>query len=90
MNTLRERVIEQLSIYQEIHTHTFNDKYNDRSREVRKVLSELRKEGIIYIPLQKNYYIHESKVNQEDLTAFYYSQLKNLMGTLDEAFKEIT
>jgi len=78
MNTLKERVIELLAKHKRINTHMFDDKYNDRSRQVRNILSELRNEGNIYIPITKSFYIHESVATQEQIETYYYSQTKHL------------
>lgn len=75
MKPLRERIIEHLDFFHEININLYG---TDNERTVRKVLSELRKEGNIYIPMSNGMYIHESKVNQSDLTSFYKSQLKHL------------
>jgi len=112
MNTLKERVIEELALYKRINTRMFDDKYNNRARQVRDILSKLRKEGYHTIPVVKNIYVHHSLATQEQIKLYHKSQLKhlqtqyfntvkpigklvtdnklkNLMGTLDELFKEI-
>lgn len=75
MKTIRERVIEHLEVWKHIDTHMFG---KDNERIVRQVLSEYRKAGNIFIPMANHYYIHESRVNQDDLNKFYRSQLKHL------------
>ena len=112
METLKQKVVEHLITNDGIDTGMFGNNENKR-RAVRKVLSDLSNSGIIYVPVSKGYYLHESLAEPEDVEKYFYSQLKHiktqyqnkvkplrklvidnkltrLMGTLDEAFKEIT
>jgi len=45
-------------------------------RIIRKAVSELRKEGIILIPLSAHYYIDVNRCSREDATVFAESQMK--------------
>ena len=57
----------------------FVDRFGNGSiRRVRQVLSELRKEGFVTIPMNNNWcYFHKDKVDQETLNRYYHAQLQH-------------
>ena len=63
---------------------TFSTESFDNERLVRKAVSELRKEGIIFIPVksivqsQKHWYIRDFVATHEQVEAFYQSQVNHL------------
>ena len=64
------------------------------SRRVRQVLSELRKEGFITVPMNSNWtYFHVDRVDQETLNHYYNTQkahlIKQYYNTLLPIAKEV-
>lgn len=47
-------------------------------REVRRSISELRKEGFILIPMEKGCYVHADRLDQATINNFYQAQVAHL------------
>lgn len=69
---MKEAIIEIINTQGFINVNHFGER---AERRVRQILSELRKEGFITVPMNNNWtYYHADKVDQASLRAYYKQQ----------------
>jgi hypothetical protein len=71
----KAEIRQRIKLFHNIDTYVYGE---ENERTVRKVISELRKEGLILIPVRPRYYTDIEFVRQDEIDAFVRSQIQSM------------
>lgn len=86
---MKELIKQEIIEFGYINTARYSKKHHVNERVIRSVISELRKDGVILIPVQTHLYINVNKVSEDIVEDFVRTQIKSMRTQYFNTLKPI-